>query len=694
MDEHTCFEGELLVFLLFLGKILKKVKKEMHMKGRNRIQEIDTKYNQSKKKRVTIFSGFVVLLLILGSSTAVAGDDSSSPELAPENPEFEEYQENDISPEPDPSLDGHQTGLIPSPIELSYISDISVPRTASVPVYYDLRTLDKLTTVKDQGTAGTCWAFASYASLESYLKPGEDWDFSENNMKNLLSSAYSEGFDRDPNDGGNRIQAAAYMTRWSGPVKESDDPYSTISGFSPEDLPIKKHVQDVIFIPNRAGPLDNEVIKWTVQNNGAVYTTMYYNNTFYSPDNYSYYSNGTSDPNHAVAIVGWDDSFDKNNFSELPPENGAFIIKNSWGPEWGDNGYFYVSYYDLNAGNGSSVFTAENPENYEYVYQYDPFGWVSSLGYSKPIAWFANVFTAKSDEVLKAVSFYATDSNCNYEIYIYTDPDAGPTNQAGPVLSKNGTSLTAGYHTIPLDSEVRLMTGQKFSVIVKLTNPTYRFLIALEKPKEKWSSKAKANTGESFISSSGLTWTDINTSYPNANVCIKAFTNPVLLPVANFSINVTEGYVPLSVQFRDLSEHSTERKWDFENDGNIDSTEANPVYTYSAPGNYIFNLTAISENGTNSKLGTITVLEKPLPPVAKFYSDITQGRAPLSVKFTDISENAAERIWDFGDGTYSTAPTVTHTYNKAGKYTVSLVVNNINGTDTETKSKYITVTKK
>jgi C1A family cysteine protease/PKD repeat protein len=663
------------------------VKKEMHM-----TKNIDIKHNENTKKRVTIFSGLLVLLLVLGSSIAVAENGSQSPELAPENPDFDKYQESEISTQPEPSLDEHQTGLIPSPVDLSYISDISVPET-SVPAYYDLRTLDRVTTVKDQGSAGTCWAFASYASLESYLKPGENWDFSENNMKNLLSSAYSEGFDRDPNDGGNRLQAAAYLTRWSGPVQESNDPYSTISGVSPEGLPLKKHVQNVLFLPKRTSYLDNEVIKWAVQEYGAVYTTMYYNNTFYSPANYSYYYNGTSVSNHAVAIVGWDDSFGRNNFSEVPPGDGAFIVKNSWGSGWGENGYFYVSYSDSNIGNENSVFTAENPENYESVYQYDPFGWVSSLGYSNPTAWCANIFTAESAEVLKAVSFYTTDSNCNYEIYIYTNPDSGPISPAGPVLSTSGTSLTAGYHTIPLGSDVQLMAGQKFSVVLKLTNLAYNYPIALEKPKANWSSKATANAGESFYSSSGQTWKDTTVSYPNTNTCIKAFTDPAVLPSANINSNVTEGYVPLSVQFFDLSENATERSWDFENDGIPDSTEEKPVYVYETPGIYTVNLTASNENGTDSTTGTITVLEIPLPPVAMFYSNVTQGYAPLSVQFTDISENATERIWDFGDGNYSTAVTPVHIYENAGKYTVSLIVNNISGTDTETKRKYITVSK-
>lgn len=431
-------------------------------------ESIDTKYCRCVKKKVIIFNGLLVLFLIFGSSAVMAEEDSG-PELAPESYEFDRYQEEDSSSDTDSSLDGHQTGLMPSPIDLSYIRDIPIPTESSALYYsdlitldrmatikdqrsyYDLRALNRVTAIQDQGKAGTCWAFASYASMESFLKPEEDRDFSENNMKNLLSSAYPEGFDRGPNDGGNRLIAAAYLTRWNGPVLESDDPYSISSVISPEGLPIKKHVQDILFIPDREGPLDNEAIKWAVQNYGAVYTTMYYynNSSYYSPANCSYYYHESSEKhNHAVAIVGWDDLFSRNNFSEVPPGNGAFIVKNSWGEDWGDSGYFYISYYDSKVGNGSSVFTAENPDNYEHIYQYDPFGWVSSAGYRKNTAWCANVFTAKSGEMLKAVSFYTTDSSCYYELYIYTNPDSGPINQTDPVFSTSGTFLTAGYHTI------------------------------------------------------------------------------------------------------------------------------------------------------------------------------------------------------------------------------------------------------
>lgn len=82
-----------------------------------------------------------------------------------------------------------------------------------------------------------------------------------------------------------------------------------------------------------------------------------------------------------------------------------------------------------------------------------------------------------------------------------------------------------------------------------------------------------------------------------------------ILPTANLSIGIPEGYAPLSVQFTDLSENATSRNWDFENDGTIDSSDEIPVYTYTAPGTYTVNLTVTNEDGTDSKLITINVEE-------------------------------------------------------------------------------------
>jgi len=119
-------------------------------------------------------------------------------------------------------------------------------------------------------------------------------------------------------------------------------------------------------------------------------------------------------------------------------------------------------------------------------------------------------------------------------------------------------------------------------------------------------------------------------------------------PVANFKANTTRGNAPLSVTFTDLSQNATSWSWDFDNNGQSDSTVQSPVYVYENSGAYTVNLTVSNANGTNSKTAVITVLEKEIPifPVAEFSSNTTSGYPPLSVLFTDLSQNATSRSWD------------------------------------------------
>jgi C1A family cysteine protease len=111
-------------------------------------------------------------------------------------------------------------------------------------------------------------------------------------------------------------------------------------------LPAQKHVQEVLTIPDRANPLDNDNIKEMVTGYGAVMTSMWMDDDladgYLNSNTTSYYYNASSGTNHAVAIAGWDDNYPASNFSITPPGNGAFIVKNSWGTNWGDNGYFYI----------------------------------------------------------------------------------------------------------------------------------------------------------------------------------------------------------------------------------------------------------------------------------------------------------------------------------------------------------------
>jgi YVTN family beta-propeller protein len=166
-----------------------------------------------------------------------------------------------------------------------------------------------------------------------------------------------------------------------------------------------------------------------------------------------------------------------------------------------------------------------------------------------------------------------------------------------------------------------------------------------------------------------------------------------ILPIANFNTNTTSGSAPLSVQFTDLSENATGVSWDFDNNGVIDSTDQNPVYTYATQGIYTVNLTASNKNGFNSKLFTITVLEKQTPPDADFSATPISGNAPLKVKFTSTSTGSpTEWKWSFGDGSaLVTEQNPEYTYTTPGVYTVKHTAVNAYGRSTEIKTNYITV---
>jgi len=321
--------------------------------------------------------------------------------------------------------------------------------------------------------------------------------------------------------------STAYLARWTGPVKAADDPYDPSSNISPPNLPVQKHVQDVYFLPDRGGSLDNDNIKWALTTYGGVRASMKWDDASEDATHHTYYYGGSDNGGHAITIVGWDDNFDKNLFGGssfgVPPGNGAFIVKNSWGLDRHENGYFYSSYYDSAIGRNCAVFTAEPTTNYDHVYQYDPLGLVDTFGYKDDTAWFANIFTATTNEQLSAVSFYTATLNAQYELYVYKDPASSPISPDKYVES-SGTIPVSGYHTVELSTKVPLTAGHKFSVVVKLRTPNYNFPVPLEEPLENYSSTATASAEQGYSSGDGTSWSDITSGHANTDVCLKAFT--------------------------------------------------------------------------------------------------------------------------------------------------------------------------
>jgi Cysteine protease len=199
-----------------------------------------------------------------------------------------------------------------------------------------------------------------------------------------------------------------------------------------------------------------------------------------------------------------------------------------------------------------TVFTAEDTGNYDAVYQHDPLGWVNSIGTGNETGWFAAVFTADTDEDLRAVSLYAAQYNSPYELYSYLDPADGPINTSGPVAIQTGTIGGAGYRTIPLENPVALSTGQTFSVVMKLTTPDHIYPIPVEYPIRNHSSKATAQPGEGYVRHGGV-WVDLTYVFENSSPCLKAFTTVREPPLSVTGIAPGYGYLNQTVQVTNLS---------------------------------------------------------------------------------------------------------------------------------------------
>ncbi len=256
---------------------------------------------------------------------------------------------------------------------------------------------------------------------------------------------------------------------------------------------------------------------------GAVYTSMCWSATAFRDSSDAYYYAGSSSPNHAVTLVGWDDSYPASRFASAPAGPGAFLVRNSWGTSFGQAGYFWVSYYDTRFAADNAVFAgAETAAASDRIYQHDPLGWVASYrptGATDPsTAWFAAAYTAAEAGTLTAAGFYATAPNAAYEIRV-ADSVAAVRDAA---VSATGTLAVPGYHTVALDAPVTLSAGQSLVIAVRVTTPGYGFPLAVERP---WAGYADATAaaGQSFVSGDGVTWTDMTKAVAGTDVCLKGY---------------------------------------------------------------------------------------------------------------------------------------------------------------------------
>lgn len=401
-----------------------------------------------------------------------------------------------------------------------------------LPAAYDYREEGRAPKIGNQGSLGTCWAFASLTALESTFLPESQVRFSVDHMS--MHNHFLLGQD----EGGEYTMSMAYLLSWGGPVWEAEDPYG--DGVSPDGLTARAHVQEIQVLPSK----DYDAIKRAVYETGGVQSSLYTSmrdyeseSVYYNRETNAYCYMGTEEPNHDSVIIGWDDNFPKENFNMELPGDGAFICTNSWGEDFGEQGYFYVSYYDTNIGVNNIVYTkTESVDNYDHIYQSDLCGWVGQIGYGEDTVWFANAYEAGENEALSAAGFYAVGENTKYELYLVrnlpktesTEEEDGIGWRTERALGKRiplakGTLEHAGYYTIPLKEEIALEPEEKFAVVVKITTPGEVHPAAVEYDAGDGIAQVDLTDGEGYLSHNGSVWEQVEKTQ-GCNLCLKAYT--------------------------------------------------------------------------------------------------------------------------------------------------------------------------
>lgn len=404
-----------------------------------------------------------------------------------------------------------ESGYIATDINLGERDD-GLVAYAALPSSWDSRTNGSIPEqVRNQGSDGICWSYAVIEQAESYLLThnlggfsASAIDFSEMqlawNMYHTavdplgLTSGDSITYEGNMDYlalGGNDYYAMRVLSQWKGSATESQ-----INGTAES---ASQSFTSTVHLKNASlySPTDSDAIKTAIMEHGSVTASYFSNDTYLNKQSYAYYCPNASKTNHSVALVGWDDSFSASRFSTRPAGNGAWLVRNSWGNEWGNGGYFWLSYYDASFLGSSECMAAEYTlsDGQENLYYYD--GTTASANLYRTTSGAAlygqgAIFTAQSDETITSVTIQTLGSalsedpvdsdtqwggSFDYTLSIWLSPKSNnPAASSDPNVttatsSTKGTVSGAGCYTLTLDKPVKVSKGQTFSVDFRTSQP-------------------------------------------------------------------------------------------------------------------------------------------------------------------------------------------------------------------------------
>jgi C1A family cysteine protease len=418
---------------------------------------------------------------------------------------------------------------------------------SDLPVTFDLRDYDGenyVTSVKSQ-QGGTCWTHGAMASIEGNLLMTGAWEAAGEDDEPNLAEYHLDwwnGFNQFNNDdtdppsggglevhmGGDYMVSTAYLTRGEGAVRDADGQSYDVPPL--RDLPTYHfyYPREVEWMTIGDDLEGIDRIKTALMEHGVVGTCMCYSEQFMDGFIHFQPPSDETDPNHAVAIIGWDDTL-----ATQAPLPGAWLVKNSWGSGWGNDGFFWISYYDKwccrQPEMGAVSFQDVIPMPWDTVYYHDYHGLRDVFEGCQEAA---NSYSATIEQMVDAVSFFTAADSVSYTVRLYSGFDISqPADPFSGLLSEvGGTAAQHGFHTVDLVDPVLLDPGDSFYV--------YLFLSAGGQPYDRTSDvpvllganyrtivESSAAPGESFYFDGE--WKDFY-DYPDSpwqhtgNFCIKA----------------------------------------------------------------------------------------------------------------------------------------------------------------------------
>lgn len=445
---------------------------------------------------------------------------------------FSQGKKNNLNPDFIKALSQENTeesGAIPFPVNLGY--DAYQNKSVSdFPDYFDLRDLGVLPPVKSQSSGG-CWAYSSMSTVESrMLVLGQGlYDLSDNNLK------YCHGFFDSRSTNGNAWMATAYFARQSGPLLEEQDPHPGGTSQPGVDCPVGE--APAFFVrDSRYPPGDMATIKQLVMDIGSIWSLIYYNSNYFNGTDDTYFYGGSHAVNHVLNIVGWDDH------KVTAGGTGAWICQNTYGPNWGENGFVYVSYNDSQFLIYNAYFPTFDTYNEDSrVLLYDELGNYDSYGYGSEEGYALVKYPIYENLYINQVGTYAMAYGTQIEIEIFGDFDETTgvlSNSLGSVSSK--TTDHPGYYTFDVDNEFRVFSGDEIYLKVKYNTPSYDWPIPIELYIDTYSDPY-IESGVSWISATGSSgsWEAIGANTANNfDLCINVYGhfNPENIPLSNAAI--------------------------------------------------------------------------------------------------------------------------------------------------------------